>query len=95
MAEPEVYIDYELIKYQRLQKVIDKLVNSNEINLLGDSISVMNNNVSRLIDMRKVINTSQKRRNDGIRLATDIRSFISKNVIQSLATPLGIVVVET
>ena len=95
MAEPEVYIDYELIKYQRLQKVIDKLVNSNEINLLGDSISVMNNNVNRLIDMRKVINTSQKRRNDGIRLATDIRSFISKNVIQSLATPLGIVVVET
>ena len=55
----------------------------------------MNNNVNRLIDMRKVINTSQKRRNDGIRLATDIRSFISKNVIQSLATPLGIVVVET
>ena len=35
MAEPEVYIDYELIKYQRLQKVIDKLVNSESNKLLS------------------------------------------------------------
>ena len=94
-AEPEVHIDYELIKYTKLQKVIDKLVNSNELNLLEDSITAMTNNVKRLAEMRKNISVSQKKKNDGVRLATDVRSFVAKNCFQNLVTPLGLVTIET
>lgn len=93
--EPIVHIDYELIKYTKLQKVIDKLVNSNEINLLEDSITAMTNNVKRLSEMRKNISNAQKKKNEGIRIATDVRAFVAKNVLQNLVTPLNLVIPET
>lgn len=91
----EIFINQEAIKYESLQESIDKLVYSNEINLLYDSVTAMASNVERLKDMRKQITNDTKRRNDGIKLATDVRSFISKNILQNLVTPLGMAQVET
>jgi hypothetical protein len=90
-----IYIDYEAIKYAKLQNIIDKLVNSNDISLLTDSILAMGTNVDRLTTMRTQIALETKKRNNCIRIATDVRSFISKNVIQSLVAPLGMITAET
>jgi hypothetical protein len=94
-TQPDPYINFEAIKYAKLQTVIDKLVASNEMNLLGDSMQVMNTNVERLVTLRAQLTLNLKRRSDGMRLATDIRTFISKNTIQSLTSLLGMVVIET
>lgn len=70
-------------------------MNSSDVSLLTDSISAMGTNVDRIIAMRSQIASEQKKKNECIRIATDVRSFISKNVIQSLVAPLGMITVET
>ena len=71
------------------------MVFSNELKLLEDSITAMTDNVKRLATMRNDILNAQKRKFEGIRLATDIRTFVSRNVLQSLVTPLGMAKLET
>lgn len=70
-------------------------MNSSDVSLLTDSISAMGTNVDRITAMRSQIASEQKKKNECIRIATDVRSFISKNVIQSLVAPLGMITVET
>lgn len=84
-------MDSELIKYEILQKSIDKLSNSDELNFFNDSITIMTNNIQKIESLRNEIIITKKRKNDQIRTATDIRSFISKNIFQNLIVPLGII----
>ena len=84
----------ESIKYKKLQRAIDTLSNSHEIIRFNDTFAILTNCIQKLEEMRNKIHLEKKRKNDQIRIATDIRSFMSKKIIQSFVAPLGIVALE-
>ena len=83
-----------LVKYKKLQRAVDALSNSNEIIRFNETFTILTNNIQKLEEIRNKIQFERKRKNDQIRIATDIRSFVSKKIIQSFVAPLGIVAVE-
>ena len=84
----------ESIKYKKLQRAIDTLSNSHETIRFNDTYTILTNCLQKLEEMRNKIHLEKKRKNDQIRIATDVRSFISKKIIQSFVAPLGIVALE-
>ena len=83
-----------LVKYKKLQRAVDALSNSNEIIRFNETFTILTNNIQKVEEIRNKIHFERKRKNDQIRIATDIRSFVSKKIIQSFVAPLGIVAVE-
>jgi hypothetical protein len=93
--EPTLLLKSEQMNYNNLQSSIDELVNSNGLVHFEHSVKSLTDNVTKIVEMKKEVSESQKRRYEEIRTATDIRVFVSKNVLQNLTTPLGMVKVET
>ena len=93
--EPMIVLKSEHVNYNNLQRSIDGLLSPNGLVYFEHSLKALTDNITKIVEMKKVIAESQKRKYEEIRTATDIRVFVSKNLLQNLATPLGMVKVET
>lgn len=95
VREPTVALKSEQSNYNTLQRSVDDLMNSNGLKYFEHSVKALTDNIVRIVETKKEVSESQKRKYDEIRTATDIRVFVSKNILQNLTTPLGMVKAET
>lgn len=93
--EPVVALKSEQSNYNTLQRSVDELMNSNGLKYFENSVKMLTDNIIRIVEMKKEVSESQKRKYEEIRTAIDIRVFVSKNILQNLTTPLGMVKAET
>jgi hypothetical protein len=76
--EPKVLVKSEQINYNNLQRSIDELVNSNGLVYFEQSVKSLADNITNMVEMKKEISESQKRKYEEICIATDIRVLFRK-----------------
>ena len=93
--DPTTGLKSEQTNYYKLQKTIDDVFNSNGFVSIDHSVKALKANITEIMQMKKSVSVAQKRKHEEIRTANEIRVFVSRNILQNLTTPLGMVKEET